>query len=257
MTELLDAVHWQALLPLDGPVACYRDGSLSQWPPEAVTALRTRIVVNITVLADPAWEMFDSETGNAGVDSVARAVKARLSKGLWSGVYVNEDLHQAQTDALLAQGVQWTDAKEWPAPGCYLWAAAPGTTPGITPLWCPVPPIAVQDRWMGDHDVSTCYGSFPVVVVPPAPQPKPPPPAPPPEVTFDMKMPQIKQGVTSDEVRALQILLNGRHGNSLTVDGIYGPKTESAVRAYQYWAGISVDGIAGLHTWSRLLGVPQ
>jgi peptidoglycan hydrolase-like protein with peptidoglycan-binding domain len=41
------------------------------------------------------------------------------------------------------------------------------------------------------------------------------------------------------------------------VDGIFGVKTEAAVRGYQNVAGIGVDGIAGVHTWGHLLGVPQ
>lgn len=257
MTDLLDAVQWRALVPLSGPVACYRDGRLSQWPAEAIVALRPRVAINITVLADPAWEVFDSETGNAGVDNVAASVRARLDKGLWSWVYTNEANLNGQTAALLARGVHWTDRAMFPEPGCYLWAAAPGTTPGTTPLWCPVPPVAVQDRWMGDHDVSTLY-----VDLTPKPAPKPPQPAPQPapvplEVLFAMNVAQVRQGASGAPVRALQTLLNGWAGDNLTLDGIFGPKTDAAVRAYQHRAGVTVDGVAGPHTWGHLLGVPQ
>lgn len=174
--ELLDAVPWVNLLPLPGPVACYRDGAVSKWSPEGVAALAHRIAVNITVLADPRWEAFDSERGNAGVGAVAASVAVRLGRRQWSVVYVNDDLHGPQTDALLFRGVHWTSALFWPEPGCYLWAAAPGTPPGTLPPWVTVLPVAVQDRWLNGYDISTCFGAFPFVGAPKPPPPKPPPP---------------------------------------------------------------------------------
>ncbi|MDR7300988.1 peptidoglycan-binding domain-containing protein [Haloactinomyces albus] len=41
-------------------------------------------------------------------------------------------------------------------------------------------------------------------------------------------------------------------GPWLTVDGIYGPKTEDAVVDFQQWYGLLVDGIAGPQTWGQL-----
>lgn len=41
----------------------------------------------------------------------------------------------------------------------------------------------------------------------------------------------------------------------LEEDGIFGPKTEAAVRKFQETAGIKVDGIVGKETWSRLMGL--
>ena len=37
-------------------------------------------------------------------------------------------------------------------------------------------------------------------------------------------------------------------------DGIFGPRTEAAVRAFQQTAGIVVDGVVGKVTWSHLMG---
>jgi peptidoglycan hydrolase-like protein with peptidoglycan-binding domain len=37
------------------------------------------------------------------------------------------------------------------------------------------------------------------------------------------------------------------------VDGIFGPKTESAVRDLQQNENLSVDGIVGKQTWTALL----
>jgi peptidoglycan hydrolase-like protein with peptidoglycan-binding domain len=37
------------------------------------------------------------------------------------------------------------------------------------------------------------------------------------------------------------------------VDGIFGPKTEAAVRAFQQNENLGVDGIVGRQTWAALL----
>jgi peptidoglycan hydrolase-like protein with peptidoglycan-binding domain len=39
----------------------------------------------------------------------------------------------------------------------------------------------------------------------------------------------------------------------VTVDGIFGPKTKSAVRAFQHAIGIVSDGIVGPLTWQALV----
>lgn len=58
----------------------------------------------------------------------------------------------------------------------------------------------------------------------------------------------IKQGSTDKEsIKVLQQKLGG-----LTVDGIWGPKTEAAVREFQKKSGLTVDGIVGPKTWEAL-----
>ena len=37
----------------------------------------------------------------------------------------------------------------------------------------------------------------------------------------------------------------GREGRPLTLDGVFGPETQSALRAYQRDHGLAADGIAG------------
>lgn len=51
---------------------------------------------------------------------------------------------------------------------------------------------------------------------------------------------------------------NKRNGRTLTVDGIYGPKTQAAVRAFQRGVafdvrGFPMDGIAVPLTWQALV----
>lgn len=65
-------------------------------------------------------------------------------------------------------------------------------------------------------------------------------------------MTTLKIGSTGTEVRELQELLN-RYGAELTVDGIFGNKTHTAVVEFQKAVGIGVDGVAGLVTWDWLM----
>ena len=64
--------------------------------------------------------------------------------------------------------------------------------------------------------------------------------------------PLVRRGSRIFPVRPLQQLLRAR-GHSVQVDGIFGPRTESAVEAFQREVGIGVDGIVGPVTWSRLI----
>ncbi|SRR6266545_4198772 len=56
-----------------------------------------------------------------------------------------------------------------------------------------------------------------------------------------------------DEVKELQRLLN-QDGFQLTVDGLFGRDTETAVKRFQRDQGIDDDGIVGPLTWGALLG---
>ena len=64
----------------------------------------------------------------------------------------------------------------------------------------------------------------------------------------DVDMPQIKRGSKGKAVKILQIIL----GN-LSVDGSFGPATQTAVIAFQKAHGLEPDGIVGPKTWKALL----
>ena len=64
--------------------------------------------------------------------------------------------------------------------------------------------------------------------------------------------PLVRQGDRQHPVKTLQYLLRAR-GHNLTVDGIFGPKTDAAVRAFQQQKSLTVDGIVGPNTWSALI----
>src|SRR6266702_708013 len=64
--------------------------------------------------------------------------------------------------------------------------------------------------------------------------------------------PVVQQGSQGHPVPALQYLLRDR-GHHVTVDGIFGPKTEAAVEEFQHADQLRVDGIVGPQTWGALV----
>src|SRR5260370_41426313 len=65
---------------------------------------------------------------------------------------------------------------------------------------------------------------------------------------------QGQQGSNGDAVRAVQSQIHGRgDGAHSVIDGIFGPDTNDAVRAFQPLLGLSVDGIVGQQTWIHLV----
>lgn len=72
---------------------------------------------------------------------------------------------------------------------------------------------------------------------------------------FTLDFRNLRTGDSGQDVAALQTLLNARGYNSGSIDGIFGSKTKNAVMQCQGDCEIAVDGIAGVQTMSRLLGV--
>ena len=69
----------------------------------------------------------------------------------------------------------------------------------------------------------------------------------------------LRRGSTGTAVRELQfyLYLMSAYETSIpavSIDGSFGAATEAAVRAYQRFAGLSVDGVVGRTTWSSLYG---
>lgn len=75
--------------------------------------------------------------------------------------------------------------------------------------------------------------------------------------------PVLRRGSRGPAVRELQFRLNawiaktpGTGLSWLIVDGIFGPRTQRAVQAFQRSRRIRVDGIVGTQTWGQLLAQP-
>jgi peptidoglycan hydrolase-like protein with peptidoglycan-binding domain len=64
--------------------------------------------------------------------------------------------------------------------------------------------------------------------------------------------PVVQNGSQGHPIRTLQLLLRAR-GHNLTVDGMFGPATEAAVKAFQTSKGMTTDGIMSAQTWSTLI----
>ena len=69
----------------------------------------------------------------------------------------------------------------------------------------------------------------------------------------------LRNGSTGTAVRELQFylyLMRAYQSSipSVSIDGRFGAATEAAVRAYQRFAGLTVDGIVGRKTWDSLYG---
>jgi peptidoglycan hydrolase-like protein with peptidoglycan-binding domain len=67
-----------------------------------------------------------------------------------------------------------------------------------------------------------------------------------------MAEPILKLGSKEPEVRDLQEALKALGHDPGRIDGVFGPRTESAVKAFQQAREIPVDGIVGRVTWINI-----
>lgn len=67
----------------------------------------------------------------------------------------------------------------------------------------------------------------------------------------------VRQGMTSEGVRAVQHALNIVAGRTLSTDGQFGPATDRAVKDFQRFLGLGVDGIVGPATRGALVKALQ
>lgn len=74
-----------------------------------------------------------------------------------------------------------------------------------------------------------------------------------PGIVISVQTYTCKQGSKGNVVVALQALLNAKADAGLDIDGAFGPKTRSAVLAFQTARGLEVDGVAGRWTWDSLI----
>lgn len=70
--------------------------------------------------------------------------------------------------------------------------------------------------------------------------------------TVEVNNPVVQLGSQGQAVKNLQVLLNQTVAAKLIVDGIFGAKTESAVKTTQSIFFLEIDGIVGAKTWTVL-----
>jgi peptidoglycan hydrolase-like protein with peptidoglycan-binding domain len=73
-----------------------------------------------------------------------------------------------------------------------------------------------------------------------------------PELPAALSWPTVRQGAKGERVFAIQYLLNA-HGARLATDGMFGPATAAAVRAFQSKNHLQDDGQVGPLTWAKLI----
>ena len=64
--------------------------------------------------------------------------------------------------------------------------------------------------------------------------------------------PVVATGHNGHPVRTLQFLLRAR-GHTVTVDGIFGPQTDAAVKAFQMSKGLAANGTMDPNSWAALI----
>jgi len=64
--------------------------------------------------------------------------------------------------------------------------------------------------------------------------------------------PTIGPGATGDVVRRLERALRRTPDLGISVDGVFGPQVEAAVKFFQGASGLVIDGIVGPQTWNAL-----
>ncbi len=63
----------------------------------------------------------------------------------------------------------------------------------------------------------------------------------------------VKRGMRGENVLRVQELLQAAGHDPKKLDGIFGPETEEAVKAFQVASGVNADGLVGPKTWDQLL----
>jgi hypothetical protein len=238
-------------------VAGYIDGEY-KWSAADWARFPNAKTLQIAVTFVDGGECLDIENGDATLQQAPAWVKARQKAGIarpW--LYVNRanlaDL-QALVAKLLGPG---TEVGYWVAD----WSGEPHEVEGADAVQYASPTLGSP----GHFDLSIVYGTLPSEPLPePIEEPAPPattsqPPATASQPTTtgdDVQVATLSQGAANSpaEVKAVQSILNGKAGAKLATDGDFGPDTEEAVRAWQTFFRLEVDGIVGPETWATLIG---
>jgi hypothetical protein len=242
---LLDATGSNfARLPA-GQVASYITGSGPVPASAAQFASRPGVMKidqsPVITAADETADIFDLENGAVTLAEIAQLVKAgqaayrsaRRPGQRNPGVYCSASQVTPVVNALVAGGVT----------SCPLGVADYSTTPAaaaaaVSHASGPYPVVWYQyadTGGGGEWDLG--YASVPWLnAISGAPGGRP----------------VLKNGTSGAAVIFLQDQLNAAGYGTLAPDGLFGPATQAAVKAFQAGSGLTPDGSAGLLTWTAL-----
>jgi hypothetical protein len=240
---MYDSTDAQAI-PIDAAaVAGYVNGAFA-WSAGDWARFVAASKLGIDVQNAGAGGCLDIENGDASIGDAPAWVRGRWAAGIdhpW--LYISrsqwQSLHDAMTGAL-GTGDWGYFVADWTGEPHEL--ALPDGTKADAVQYDHPPHSG------GHFDLSTIYGPLPSIG--PAPEPIPPQPTP---GGNDVQVPTIQSGSKGGAVKAAQSILNGKAGARLALDGDFGPATEAAVKAWQTFFRLEVDGIVGPQTWATLL----
>lgn len=114
------------------------------------------------------------------------------------------------------------------------------------------------DTWV-DRGRPDLERNYPIVILSPRPQP-PQPPVPPIQpptqgVKVDFNSRYLREGAVGNDVKFFQRQMNELAGQGLLLDGHYGPRTTEAVRNWQRFFKLTVDGELGPITQRSIIEV--
>lgn len=216
-------------------VAGYLDGDWQTFS-ELSGRFPGALLLSITTSGGDAHAMaVDEEPGDASVAGAVAWLRAAVARGTWRPcAYASASGMGALLAACTAAGLELA--------GLRFWSAHYGAGEHICgPSTCGLVSRAMDGtQWTGtalgrNLDQSLLAdGFFP---------------------WYDVLMtdiPTIQSGSTGQTVKNWQGLMNAR-GYSLTVDGSFGPSTETATKSFQTSRKLSADGVVGPDTWTAAL----
>jgi GH25 family lysozyme M1 (1,4-beta-N-acetylmuramidase) len=222
--------HFLTFAGVDGEIANLLE-AIESLPP-----LTSSPLMPVTVWLDCERGDFNTHVVPNGHDAyVAQLAQAVEARGHTVGIYTAA----WWADGVLADGSRplwvsdYSDGKVWPG---YPDPALPAAWSSAI-IW----QFTSTSDEFGSLDLNVGPSSVPVPV-PPAP------PTPPLSRWLWLDDPWM----TGDDVTDLQTRLAGRGVDPGPIDGVFGPLTDAAVRAFQTAVGIGIDGIVGPVTWGAL-----
>lgn len=251
MVTMYDDVNVSALPPGAAAYAGYVDGAWANYG-----AIKARFphakVLSIAVFPSADAECLDVEAGDATVSQIYGWFKRQQAAKVWKPVIYSSVSNISSIAATMnANGFARSSYRLWSAHYSYTHICGPSTC-RLTSASCDA--TQWTDHALGRSlDESECSPGFFGGTTPP------PPPPPPSDWTAQMiaNLPTLQAGMqdtagSGRKVVRLQGLLCAL-GPAVTIDGVFGPGTESAVKNQQAAFGLTQDGIVGQATWTALV----